>query len=315
MAPSFDSMVGASAGMLQVFSHIEKLACSDLTVLVLGETGTGKELVARSLHARSRRRAGPFLALNCAAVPISLIESELFGSERGAYTGAVTAHAGYVERAHGGTLFLDEVAELPLGSQAKLLRVVQERRVQRLGGTRARAVDLRFIAATHQDLPGWVETGSFRRDLYHRLDEARILLPPLIDRDGDLDLLADAIVARCAADLQREVTLAPAARAVLHAHSWPGNVRELENTLRRAATLAPGGRIEPTALQLLAAGPRRLSDIVDGAIETAIRGALRRHRNDATAAAGELGITVDTLRMHAARLGIAAVSPPEENAR
>ena len=302
--PSFDSMVGASSGMLQVFSLIEKLAPSNLTVLVLGETGTGKELVARSLHRRSRRHAGPFLALNCAAIPTTLLESELFGSERGAYTGAVTAHAGCVERAHGGTLFLDEVAELPLEAQAKLLRVVQDRSVQRLGGVKPRTVDVRFLAATHQDLPGWVACGGFRLDLYHRLDESRIDLPPLRDRNGDLDLLADAIMTRLGADLHRDVRLSASARAAMHRHPWPGNVRELENCLRRAATATAQGEIAPDALHLQPVVPRRLAEVVDRAIEAAVRDGLRRHAGQESATAAELGITVDALRAHRARLGI-----------
>jgi len=303
--PSFDSMVGASSGMLQVFSLIEKLAPSDLTVLVLGETGTGKELVARSLHRRSRRHAGPFLALNCAAIPTMLVESELFGSERGAYTGAVTAHAGFVERAHGGTLFLDEVGELPLQAQAKLLRVVEDRVVQRVGGVKPRTVDVRFIAATLQDLPGLVQCGGFRRDLYHRLDESRIDLPPLRDRNGDLDLLADAILARLGDDLRREVRLSAAARAALHRYPWPGNVRELENCLRRAATATVSGEIGPDTLEFVRAAPRRLAERVDGAIEAAIRDGLRRHAGQQSPTAAELGITVEALRTHIARLGIA----------
>ncbi len=309
--PSFDSMVGASAGMLQVFSHIEKLAACDLTVLVLGETGTGKELVARSLHRRSRRHAGPFLALNCAAIPTGLLESELFGSERGAWTGSVAAHAGCVERAHGGTLFLDEVAELPLGAQAKLLRVVQERTVQRLGGGKERTVDVRFIAATHQDLPGWVASGGFRRDLYHRLDESRIDLPPLRDRNGDLDLLADEILGQLATDLQRDLRLSAPARAALHRYPWPGNVRELENCLRRAAIATAAGEIAADALHLLAAAPRRLAEQVDRAIEAAIRDGLRRHAGQESAAAEELGITIEALRAHVARLGIDGSALPE----
>jgi transcriptional regulator with PAS, ATPase and Fis domain len=311
--PCFDSMVGASAAMLRVFALIERLAPSDLTVLVLGETGTGKELVARSLHRRGRRAAGPFVALNCAAIPTTLIESELFGVERGAYTGAVTSHPGAVERAGGGTLFLDEIAELPLGVQSKLLRVVQERSVQRLGGTKSKSVDVRFVAATHQDVAHCVETGGFRRDLFHRLDEARLQLPPLRERGGDVDLLADVILERCAADLERPIRLTEPARAALHGHAWPGNVRELENCLRRAATLATGGVIEAAALGLQSPSPRTLATIVDRAIEAAIRDSLRRHAS-ASEAAAELGLSVDELHAHATRLGVVAGRVEERNA-
>ena len=291
--------------MRAVFASIEKLAPTDLTVLILGETGTGKELVARSLHHRSRRREGPFVALNCGALPLSLLESEIFGFEKGSFTGAVTSRVGHVEAAAGGTLFLDEIAELPLGAQAKLLRVLQDHRVQRVGATRDRHVDVRVLAATHQDLGALVEARAFRRDLYHRLNEAQLQLPPLRERGGDVDLLCDAILERLSHDVGRTLRLQAAAREALHGHSWPGNVRELENCLKRAAACASGDELGPGALGLVASSaPRTLSEIVEQATECALRQSLRRSSGDAEAAARELGIPTAELRRLLERLRI-----------
>jgi len=291
MGEPFDGMIGDCPAMRGVFSAIERLAPSELTVLVLGATGTGKELVARSLHRRSARAPHPFVAVNCAALPLGLVESELFGFDKGAFTGAVTAHAGLVERADRGTLFLDEVAELPLEVQAKLLRVVQDRRVQRIGGSRDRQIDVRLVAATHQDLPALVEAGGFRRDLYHRLNEAMLVLPALRDRGDDLQRLADAIVARAAHSSGKALHLSAGARAALAAHDWPGNVRELENVLRGAATFATGGSIDSGDLRFAGtAAARTLAEIVATATEAALRSALRRHAGDADGAARELGL-------------------------
>jgi two-component system NtrC family response regulator len=306
MGRPFDEMIGDCPAMRGVFESIERLAPTDLNVLVLGETGTGKELVARSLHRRSRRAAGPFVAINCAALPASLVESELFGFDKGSFTGAVAAHVGHIERAQGGTLFLDEVAELPFGAQAKLLRVVQDKRVLRLGSTRERAVDMRLVAATHQDLPGMVEAGAFRRDLYHRLDEAQIVLPPLRSRDGDLEVLAEAWLARLGRELGRALRLGPAALACLHAHHWPGNVRELENALRAAAVRAAGPEITAAELPLegAAAQPRTLAQTLELATEAAVRAALRRREGDAGRAAAELGLSPGEFRTLAGRFHI-----------
>jgi len=306
MPESFDSMIGECAEMRAVFAAIARVAPTDLTVLILGETGTGKELVARSLHRRSARRDGPFVALNCAALPATLIESELFGFEKGSFTGAVSARAGHVEMAHGGTLFLDEIAEMPLGAQSKLLRVVQEKRVQRIGATRDRKVDLRIVAATHQDLASLVEAHTFRRDLYHRLDEMQIRLPPLRERGEDLDRIADFVLERLARDHGRPLHLGPPARAVLRVHDWPGNVRELENALRRAAARATGSEIAPEDLRLTTIPvARTLAEIVDAATEAAVRSSLRRHADDSEAAARELGIEPAELRRLAQRYGVA----------
>ena len=306
MGTVFDLMVGESPGMGSVFALIEKLAPTDLTVLIRGETGTGKELVARSLHARSRRRSGPFMVVNCAALPLTLIESELFGFERGSFTGAVSAHAGLVERAGGGTLFLDEVAELPLGAQAKLLRVVQDRSVRRLGSTREKPVDVRLVAATHQDLAARIAGRAFRPDLYHRLNEAQILLPPLRDRGADVERIAETLLARLGRDLGREIVLADSARAALRAHRWPGNVRELENCIQRAVACGGCARLEAGDLRLVdgADRPRRLAEILDTATEAAVRDSLLRHAGSAAAAARDLDVSLAELLRLAERFRI-----------
>ena len=301
-----DHMLGSCAAMIDVFEKIDKIAPTQLTVLVLGESGTGKELVARSLHQRSTRRRGPFVPLNCGALPSTLLESELFGFEKGSFTGAVGSHEGHIERADGGTLFLDEIAEMPLGAQAKLLRVLQDHRVQRLGASRDKQVDLRVVAATHQDLSALVEARAFRRDLYHRLNEVQILLPPLRDRQGDVRLLAEACLQRFSRDLGRPFSLSPSAWQALAAYSWPGNVRELENCLHRATALAQDVLLEPKDLQLSAgAAARTLEQVVASAREQAIRHSLRRHAGDVAATAAELAISENELRELAAQHSIA----------
>ena len=302
MGYRFDSMLGDSAVMRAVFDTIERLAPTDLTVLILGETGTGKELVARSLHGRSARRDGPFVALNCAALPSTLLESELFGFEKGSFTGAHAAHAGHIERAHGGTLFLDEIAELPLVAQAKFLRVLQERRVQRLGSQRERSIDVRFLAATHQDLVGRVEARTFRPDLYHRLNEVQIRLPPLRERQADVEVIAQAVAAQLGHERGGGLVLSACALEALRRHAWPGNVRELENALRRAATLAPDSTLTAATLDAAGIGPRSggagrtLAAILRAAEENAVRESLRWHRGDVAAAASELGVSAARLR-------------------
>jgi two-component system, NtrC family, response regulator AtoC len=226
-----------------------RVARSNLTVLVLGETGAGKEVLARAIHARSARAAGPFLSVNCAALADSLLESELFGSEKGAFTGAV-ARAGLFEAAAGGSLFLDEVGELPLPTQAKLLRVLEDRTVTRLGSTRPRAVDVRFIAATNRDLEADSRQGRMRPDLYFRLASVVLTVPPLRDRPGDIDALAAAFVRGACADMEREppVAIAPAALDRLRRYAWPGNIRELRNAIERAVVMCTEAAILPEHL-------------------------------------------------------------------
>jgi two-component system response regulator HydG len=235
---SFDDFLGESPAMRQVYSIIERVASSSVDVLVTGETGTGKELVARSTHVRSRRSAGPFVPVDCGAIPDTLMESELFGHERGAFTGADARRMGLVEFADGGTLFLDEVGELPLPLQAKLLRVLQERRIRRVGARQENAVDVRVVAATSRNLDQMVERGEFRRDLFYRINVVRIDLPPLRSRGDDIGLLAEFFATRAAQEMGRSIGgLSTDVYQVLRSYSWPGNVRELQNVVRRAIAM------------------------------------------------------------------------------
>ncbi len=226
-------IVGRSSAMVEVFDAIEKVGGSRATVLLLGESGTGKELIARAIHYNSPQAEGPFVTLNCAALPENLIESELFGHEKGAFTGATALRKGRFELADGGTLFLDEIGELPLAMQAKLLRVLQERTFERVGGSRAITVQVRLIAATNRDLDRAVAEGSFREDLYYRLKVVPIRVPPLRERKEDVPMLVDHFLKRLRQEHQKPTTIMPDALARLVEHQWPGNVRELENTLER----------------------------------------------------------------------------------
>jgi DNA-binding NtrC family response regulator len=236
-------LVGRSTAMQQVFRRVEKLAGTEATILLTGESGTGKELAARALHRLSRRSRGPFVALNCAAVPETLAEAEFFGAERGAYTGADRTRAGKLEAAHGGTLFLDEIGELPLSLQPKLLRALQERRFSRLGGTAEIEVDTRVIAATHRDLATEVAAGRFREDLYYRLNVVAVEMPPLRGRREDIPLLVEHLRERFdRRHGSRTVPFPPAVLRALVEHSWPGNVRELANAVERLVLLAEGGQ-------------------------------------------------------------------------
>jgi two-component system response regulator HydG len=238
-------ILGASKEMREVHAFIERAAPIDVTVLVTGESGTGKELVARALHEKSPRKEGPLVTVNCAAFPRELIESELFGHEKGAFTGAVAQRAGKFEQAHKGTLFLDEIGELPLEGQAKFLRVLEERKITRVGGTGELAVDVRIVAATHCDLHAMNREGRFRLDLIYRLEVASVRLPPLRDRDDDVVLLARHFLARHAKATGRPaLALSDAAIVHLHRHQWPGNVRELRNVIERAALFAKGPLIQ-----------------------------------------------------------------------
>ncbi|TVR04024.1 MAG: sigma-54-dependent Fis family transcriptional regulator [Deltaproteobacteria bacterium] len=249
-------IVGDSPALRQALGLLRQAAASDATVLLLGESGTGKELFARELHARSPRRDGPFVPLHCAALPESIIESELFGHEAGAFTGAQGQRAGRFETAHGGTLFLDEIGELGLAVQVKLLRVLQEGEITRVGGSTPRPVDVRIVAATHRDLQQEVRSGRFREDLFYRLHVIPIGIPPLRDRAADVPLLATHFIQRCAERNGLPVpTLTTSARRWLAAAPWPGNVRELENTLERAVILDQDGRVDLDDLPLVPAPP------------------------------------------------------------
>ena len=251
----FQDLVGASDAMRRVYDAISQVADSRINVIVRGESGTGKELVARAIVALSSRRNKPFISLNCAALPENLIESELFGHERGAFTGASEAKPGQIELADGGTLFLDEIATLTLPLQTKLLRVLEDRQVQRLGGRQARKIDFRLICATHEPLEEMARNGKFREDLYYRIHVVPIQLPPLRERGGDVALLADYFLrVHLTANGLEQKRLTPDALAALEEHSWPGNVRELENLIQRLVIMVPGPTIglEHLPQQLLA---------------------------------------------------------------
>lgn len=238
---AFGEMVGVSPGMADVFESIRRLASSDVDVLVIGETGTGKELVARSLHRQSADRSGRFVPVDCAAIPESLMETELFGHERGAFTGADKKSIGLMEFADGGTFFLDEVNALPLAMQAKLLRSLEERRFRRVGATREIGVDIRVIAAANEDLATLMEDGRFREDLYYRLNVGRVEIPPLRERGDDIPLLVDHFLEHHQSASDRRVTgVAPDVLEALRAYAWPGNVRQLRNVVRRALVVASG---------------------------------------------------------------------------
>lgn len=237
-------LIGQSPAMSEVFGQIRKVAPSDTTVLVLGESGTGKELVARELHAQSKRHHRPFVAINCAQIPENLVESELFGHEQGAFSGALTASSGVFDAADEGTLFLDEIGELPVSAQARLLRVLQTGEVRKVGSPRSKRVDVRLLASTHRDLAAAVREGSFRSDLYYRLRVFEIRLPPLRDRGKDALLLAKAFLASEAEDAGKaKLGLSPEAERAIEQYRWPGNVRELENAIERAVILCEGDTV------------------------------------------------------------------------
>ncbi|UVK96815.1 sigma-54 dependent transcriptional regulator [Pseudomonas sp. B21-048] len=235
-------LVSSSEAMRQVFKRIGLAANSDATALILGETGTGKELVARALHRNSGRATGPFVAVNCAAIPAELMESELFGHVKGAFTGAVNERTGRFREANGGTLFLDEIGDMPLPTQAKILRVLQEREITPVGANRVQSVDVRIVVATHRDLPAAVKEGRFREDLWYRLQVVPLWLPPLRERLGDVLLLAEHFLRLLGGDSPKR--LSAAAARLLLAHTWPGNVRELRNAMERAAILSHGPVID-----------------------------------------------------------------------
>jgi len=306
----FEGMVGDCPAMQAVFQTIRRVAPSDAPVLILGESGTGKEMVARAIHRRSPRRDGPFVAINCGAIPENLLESELFGHERGAFTGAVAQRKGRFEMAEGGTLFLDELGELPLPLQVKLLRFLQEQTIERVGGRELIPVNTRIIAATNTDLKQALQTGRFREDLYYRVAVVVIQLPPLRDRGDDVVLLARTFLRRFATEARRSPMphFSAAALRALQRHDWPGNVRELENRIRRAVIMAEGKTISPTDLELVDPGegamPRTLREIRDAAERSAILSALRRHQWRIAPAAEELGVSRPTLYELMNRLGI-----------
>jgi len=278
----FENLVGSGPAMRKVFETIQKLAETDLTVLVRGESGTGKELVAQALHHRSPRRGRPFVAVNGAAISRELVESELFGHEKGAFTGADARRVGRFEAADGGTIFLDEIGDMPLETQAKVLRVLQERSFERVGGAKSIAVDVRVVAATHRDLEAEVRRGRFREDLYYRLRVVEIALPPLRQRPEDLAPLVERFLEQLAARLGRERRrIGAPALARLARHAWPGNVRELRNVIEQAAVLASGDVIEEEDLRLGdAAAGAAAGEVAASLPEAAFSEAKRRATED-----------------------------------
>ena len=306
----FDDMVGTCAAMRRVFETIEQVADSGVDCLIHGETGTGKELVARSIHTRSRRATKPFVPVDCGAIPENLLESEFFGHEKGAFTGAERREIGLLEFADGGTFFLDELGELPLLLQAKLLRTLQERRIRRVGGRAEIPVDVRIVAATARDLERMVDEGKFRRDLYYRINVVRIDLPPLRERGDDLGLLAERFAARYSREMGRTIHgIAPEAYQILAHYPWPGNVRELQNVVRRAIALSTDAMIGPDDLpESIVVGAGRVDDRREEAGYFQLRDAhlarferqylsdlLSRHHGDVKAAAGEARLPRGTL--------------------
>lgn len=288
-------------GMLRVCRTIEKVANTTATVMLLGESGTGKELLARGLHRASQRGNQRFVAINCASIPENLLESELFGHEKGAFTGAIKTTPGKIEVADRGTLFLDEIGDLPMALQAKLLRFLQERVVERVGGRQEIAVDVRVVCATHQDLGQLIKDGKFREDLYYRLAEIVIAIPPLRSRIGDAALLANAFVRRYAGEHNRgSMSLTSDAVRSIEAHSWPGNVRELENCIKRAVIMADGSQIDAVDIGLNAGADAEamsldLRTIRDAAEQRAVITALGRVNGNVVKAAELLGVSRPTL--------------------
>ena len=248
---SFGEIIGKNKKMQHLFTQIQTAAAGTVTVLIQGETGTGKELVARSIHDNSPRKIGPFVAINCAAIPAELIESELFGHERGAFTGANERRIGYFEQANTGTLFLDEIGDMPLTLQAKLLRALQQRELQRIGGTSNISIDIRILAATNQDLENAIREGYFREDLYHRLAVFPITVPPLRERREDIPILAHHFLKKIAAAAEKPIRdISTDALQMLMQQDFPGNVRELENTIKRAVLYEKTDRLQPQSLLL-----------------------------------------------------------------
>ena len=299
-ATPLSGIVTASPQMLKICRFIEKVAPNDVTVLLLGESGTGKELLAQAVHQLSARKNRPFCAINCAAIPENLLESELFGHEKGAFTGAVKQTKGKIELADGGTLFLDEIGDVPLPLQVKLLRFLQERVVERIGGRQLIPVDVRIVCATNQNLEELMAVGTFREDLFYRLSEIVIEIPPLREREGDAEVLAHSFLAKFNAQQGRNVRgFSAAALSALAEHPWPGNVRELENRVKRAVIMCDGKRISPVDLDL--EEPETVPEVLnlaqarEEAERREIPRALSRVDGNITRAAKLLGVSRPTL--------------------
>jgi DNA-binding NtrC family response regulator len=276
--PSREALVGRSKAMQEIYKIIGRAAPTEATVLILGESGTGKELAARALYQHSPRVNGPFVVVNCVAIPETLLEAELFGYEKGAFTGAAGRRIGKAEQAQGGTMFLDEIGEMPLAIQAKLLRLLQERSIERLGGGRPISVDVRILAATNRDLAEEVAAGRFREDLYYRLNVVQLRLPPLRERPEDIPLLADYFLGRVTSQLGvRNPGIAPEAYELLKAHPWPGNVRELANAMEKCLILGRGRPIGPEEVQALVLSETDAAPPDDGSTDVRIRSWARQN--------------------------------------
>jgi two-component system, NtrC family, response regulator len=306
---SFEGLLGAASSMQTVFTTIKKVATSDAPVLILGESGTGKEMTARAIHERSPRKNAPFVAINCSAIPESLIESELFGHEKGAFTGAHMQRKGRIEMSAGGTLFLDEIGEVPLPIQVKLLRFLQEQVIERVGGRQEIDVETRVVAATNADLKKAMAGGTFREDLFYRLAVVQVLLPPLRDRGDDIILLARSFLQRFASESSKSgLTFAADAVRAIRLHQWPGNVRELQNRVRRAVIMADSKRISAENLELALPDGSSQSASLKEARERVeremIQQSLRRNGGKISAAAAELGVSRPTLYELIEKLGI-----------
>ena len=318
---SFDRLIGKSAGMQRVYSLIDAVAKSRATVLITGESGTGKELVAKAIHYQGDRREGSFIAVNCAALPETLIESELFGHEKGAFTNAIRQKKGHFELADGGTLLLDEVSEMPLGLQAKLLRVLQEREIQRLGSEVRIPVDVRMIGTSNRYLPAEIEAGNFREDLYYRLNVIPIHLPPLRERIDDIPALTEHFIRYYNAENGRGVKRV--SDRVLHlfeSYAWPGNVRELENYIERAVVVAPSDTLTPEDFppELFTGGARRATETIRAGLtihemeRSLILKTLEEQGGNQTKAADLLGISSRTLRNKLYEYGVKEAKPRAE---
>jgi two-component system NtrC family response regulator len=306
---AFEGMLGTSRPMQAVFDTIRKVATTDAPVLILGESGTGKEMAARAIHQKSSRKKGPFVAINCSAIPETLLESELFGHEKGAFTGAHVQRLGRIETANGGTLFLDEIGEIPLPLQVKLLRFLQEQCIQRVGGRQDIQIETRVIAATNADLKKAMSAGTFREDLFYRLAVVQIVMPPLRERENDIRFLAQSFLQRSAVQVKKAgLTFDREAVHALTSHPWPGNVRELENRIRRAVIMAEGKRLTVQDLELApVAGGNigTLKEAREAAEREVVERALRKHSGNISVTAAELGISRPTLYELMEKLGIA----------
>jgi len=322
----FTGIIGKSAKMEEVYDLVRRVATTNASVLIQGESGTGKELIARSIHYNSRRKGRPLVILNCAALAEGVLESELFGHEKGSFTGAFKQKAGRFELAHNGTIFLDEIGDIPVPTQIKLLRVLQEHEFERVGGEKTIKVDVRIIAATNKDLMTAVKEGRFREDLYYRLNVLTVNMPPLRERREDIPELATHFLGRFTAETGKKIEgIEPPAMEMLVRYDWPGNVRELENIIERAVVLEKGGAVTPVSLPLtlregweeagalkIPEGKGSITDILEDLERQLIVKALRENGGSQTAAAAALGLKRSTLRYKLEKYGLVAPDDEEE---